>query len=253
MKRRNTASLLLIMLLAAIPVFSACGGTEKEPPEPQQVILEPGATQSGPATSAPPETPGPEEPPEEEEGFVDMGLASTLKDLMANKEKIHSYYFEYATSDEYGEMFVRTWYKDGLMKIVRSFPDGDEIFEYFIYEELALVSYAPAYDSSGTKIYFKPDDPYIPRNHLSNDYGQYSALSTESIGGQTCRVIEKRGERRGEKLWVSTLYGFPLQAELIDPGSGERRTEIYENLTLNQVEYTDVLIPGDLDIVTIQQ
>ena len=251
MNRRNTASILLLiaLLLVAMLVSSACGGKEKEAAPPQEVILEPGLITSGePDNPTQPDTsePDPENDPTEEpveEDFTDLGRASTINDLMANKKKIHSYYFE-QTQDN---LFIRTWYADGWMKIVIAFADGEESTEYFDCENLILVSHTPAAGDYGVMMDFEQgDSDDMPQNHLSNDYHQYRVLETDNIEGQICRVLEGS---RGEKLWVSTMHGFPLQVEFTDPTNDEHYTVLYENLTFNQVQAEDVAIPDDLEII----
>lgn len=248
MNRRNCVAILLIaLLIAAIPLSSACGGKDKNAPPPQEVILEPGLTSGEPDAAAQADTPEPTEeepsdPADLSEGdFIDLGRASTLNDLMANKERIRSYYFEQTQDD----IFIRTWYADGWMKIILSFADGEEETEYIDCENRILVSYMPAVGDYGILETFAEGDPNLPVNHLNNDYHEFRVVDTDNIEGQVCRVLEGR---QGEKLWVSTKYGFPLQVEFIDPTNGKQYIVPYENLTLNQVLYEDVIIPEDLDI-----
>ena len=246
MNRRKFAyRLLIFMLLAAIVVFSACSGKEKEAPTPQQVILEPGLTSNGQEMPASQDTQENESEQPSEEEFVDLGRATKIEDLMANKENINSYYFEQTVNGSYGEVFVRTWYVDGRMKIVSVFEDGEENTEYIDYQDLSLVSYSPAAGDYGMMMTFEPDDPDIPNNPLAYDYHQYRVLDTESISGQTCRVLEGR---QSEKLWISTKHGFPLKVEFDDPTNDEHFIITYESITFNQVSYDDVAIPDNLTI-----
>ena len=251
MNRCNFAFVLLMMLLlVALPLFCACGGKEEETPSQEQVILEPGLSAAEPESPALPDEPDPDPEPKTpdavEEEFIDMGRASTIDDLMANKEKIYSYYFEQTIDSVFGEMFVKTWYTYGLMKIIRSFPDEDEAIEYFDFPNRTLVSYTPATDDYGIMMTFEDNDPEIPKEHLSNDYHQYRLVDTDTINGQICRVLQSR---QGDKLWVSTKHGFPLQMEYLDPESNERLTVVFENLSFNQVRYEDVATPDDLEII----
>jgi outer membrane lipoprotein-sorting protein len=233
----------MILLLTSMLIFSACSSNkEKEAQQPQEVILEPGLIKKEPDTPAQPETSEQESPTTADDVFIDKDRASTLDDLMANKEKIQSYYYDFSITDDYGEMLIRVWYKDGLMKIVREFPDGDTEIEYFNCKNLTLVSHTPAFDDYGIMTTFEPGDPNMPKDHLSNDYHQFRLLDTESIDGQTCRVMENKDE----KLWISTKYGFPLQREYSDPTTNEHVTAIFENITFNQVKYEEVVIPSDL-------
>jgi hypothetical protein len=255
MNRRCLISIFLfLLLLAVMPLFSACANKEKEA-QPNQVILEPGFSTPGDDTTNQPVTPAPEPQPaasgedegdEDEEAFIDLGRASTLDDLMANKEKIHSYYFEQTVNASYGEMSVQTWYADGWMKIVNIFSDGEENIDYINCEHMFSISLAPATRDYGILMYFEPDDPDMPENYLSNDYHQYRVVDTESINGQNCRVLESR---QGKKLWVSTKYGFPLQVEFTDPTNEEHFIITYENIIFNQTRYEDVAVPADTELI----
>ena len=247
MPKRNYISvlsiiLLITLLLATATVFSACAKKGREEP----VILEPGLPTDEPNVQDEPDSNDPLEGEEEtpEEDFIDMDRASTLDDLMANKEKIHSYYFEQNISASYGDMLVKTWYADGWMKIASIFGDGEENIEYFDCGNLILVSCASV-DDYGMMMTFEPGDPDIPKNHLTNDYHQFRVEGTDSIGGQTCRILLSR---EGEKLWVSTKYGFPLQVEFTDPTNDEHFIISYDNLTINTTDYEEVAIPDDLVI-----
>ena len=192
------------------------------------------------------EEPDPIDPDVDENDFIDLGRATTLDDLMANRAKIHSYYFEQTITASYGDLFVRTWYADGMMKKVSTFEDGEENIEYVDCENMFLVLRAPATADFGIFMSFEPGDPDMPDNHLSNDYHQYRLVDTDTINGQICRVLENR---QGEKLWVSTKHGFPLQVEFNDPTNEEHFILTYQNIMFNQTDYEDVAIPDDLLIV----
>jgi hypothetical protein len=235
MERYNATAIWIIMLLLMVMLTSsACGGKEEEAQAPsQQVILEPGLSDKAPGKPAQPETNEPDvgSSMSAEEGFIDNERASTLNDLMSNKAKIKSYYFEYIINASYGEIFVRTWYANGLMKIVSAFTEGETITEYFDCGDLSLV-YHNSNEDYGWIETFEPGDPNAPKNLLDNDYHQYRVVDTDNINGQTCRVLESR---QGEKLWISTKHGFPLQVEYTDPTNDEHFIVAYEGLTFNQV------------------
>ena len=233
--------LLIMLLLAAIALCCSCGKEKEE--QPQQVILEPGLTEKEPVTPEPQAEPEPVA--EEGDDFADKGRASTIDDLMANKEKIQSYYFEQTITTAFGDIFVKTWYTNGQMKIISTYEDGEENREYFDCEKLILVFHAPAVDDFGRMITFEPGDTEMPKNYLASDYHDFRVVDSDSIEGQTCRVLDTR---HGEKLWVSTKHGFPLQREFTDTDSGGQYTVAFENIVFNQVKYEDVAIPEDLII-----
>jgi hypothetical protein len=166
---------------------------------------------------------------------------------MNNKEKITSYYFEQNIQASYGSMLVKTWYADGWLKIVSIFPGEEEHTEYFDCNNLILIDIQPSPEGDvGWVMTMEPGDQDIPRNHAANDYHQYKVVDTDSIDGQTCRVLESR---QGEKLWVSTKHGFPMQVEYNDPTNDEHFVIFYENLTFNQTSYEEVAYPEDLTII----
>ncbi|MCL1976101.1 MAG: hypothetical protein FWG61_08085 [Firmicutes bacterium] len=257
MKKVHVALILLfILLIAVMTIITSCNGHKKDALT-QEIILEPGITEQDSHTPAVAETIDTEpsleaeaEPKTQpEEDFIDQGRASTINDLMANKAKITSYYFEQTIYASYGEVFVQTWYANGWMKIVSSFTDGEENIEYFDCENLILVSHAPSAGNYGMMETFEEGNPDIPKNHLDNDYHNYKVVGTESIDGQICRILESR---LGEKLWVSTKHGFPLQVEFNDPTNDEHFLIAYEGITFNQVRNEDVAMPQDLEIIMYQ-
>lgn len=245
MKRRCANMLLLVSLLITAAALSACNNGDKPSGEPQPVIIEPGVkTEPSPEEEpAPEQSPLPEQPAED---FVDLGRASTLDDLMDNKAKIESYYFEQTISYGDGDIHVKTWYKGGVMKIVSSYPGAPESIDYYDCYTRELVTYTPS--SSGKNamlITYDEGDPELPDNPLDYNYHDYRVLETDSIDGQVCRVLESRD---GVKLWVNTKYGFPMQVEFTDAQSEEHFVVPYENIVINQVTDEDVSMPADLVI-----
>ena len=65
------------------------------------------------------------------------------------------------------------------------------------------------------------------------------------MGRQYCRIVETAS---GDRLWVSTKYGFPLRVEYTD-SLGERYQVDYKNLSINTVSDEDVAMPADLEVV----
>lgn len=255
MNRYNLVAMWWIMLLFAVVVMilPACGKSEQSSSS-QEVILEPGIKQdgSGEPVSTPIETEAEDEPvipAEEEGGFVDQGRASTIENLMSNKSKIMSYYFEQTINASYGDIFIKTWYADGWMKIVSIAPYGEENTEYVDYENSLLIEILSSPSGYiGKMSSFKPGDPDIPNNYVDTDYHQFRIVDNDNIDGQTCRVLESR---QGEKRWVSTKYGFPVQVEFNDPTNDEHFIISFDNLTFNEVSYEDIAIPDDIDIIAI--
>lgn len=245
MKKRCIIILLVIVLLLVTASLSACGKSGKPSAEPQPVIIEPGLANEAPPEEAPaPETPAtPELPPEEE--FTDLGRASTLDDLMANKAKIESYYFEQTIGYEAGDIHIHTWYKNGIMKIVSSYPGAPESVDYFDCYAYELITYTPSAGKNAVLITYEEGDAEVPNNPLNYNYHDYRVLETASIEGQVCRVLENSN---GDKLWVGTKYGFPMQVEFVDSLTDEHFVVPYENITINQVTDEDVAIPTDLVI-----
>jgi len=243
MKKNHFAILLTALLLMSVLVLGACNG-KPEPPLDSTTIIEPGL----PNIETPDAIVDDPEPitddPEGTEDFVDLGRASTLDNLMNNKAKITSYYFEHTINYVTGEITIKTWYYDSMMKIVSAFSDAPESVEYYDCYEHELISHMPAFGKSAIMRTLKEGDPDIPNNPLAYDYHSFRVVETDSIDGQICRVME----RAGETLWVGTKYGFPMQVEFRDSLTDEHLIVPYENITINQTTLEDVTMPDDLDI-----
>ena len=91
---------------------------------------------------------------------------------------------------------------------------------------------------------FDPAGEEAPGNPLLDDYLACKMLGTEVVNRQTCCILETPD---GNKLWVSTRYGFPLQVEFVDQ-LGSRFTVEYRNLEINTVTEDQVTIPDDLQV-----
>jgi len=242
MKIRYATILLTALLFMTVTVLGACGGKPEIPPA--ATIIEEGLDIKTPPEAVDDPEPNPPDP-EPVEDFVDLGRASTLDDLMSNKEKIISYYFEQTINYIAGNISIKTWYIDGMMKIVSSYPGAPESVDYYDCYDYVLVSHTPSMGKNAIMITYKAGDPEIPNNPLDYDYNTFHVVETDSIDGQICRVMENR---TGEKLWVGTKYGFPMQVEFTDPLIDEHFIVLYENIDINNVTLKDVTMPDDLEI-----
>ena len=91
---------------------------------------------------------------------------------------------------------------------------------------------------------FSPSDPDLPDQPKADDYLSYTVVATEEIDGQVCKVLQTD---TGDKLWVSTLYGMPLQVEFTD-SLGDRYTVAYENLRINDISDKEIALPEGVTV-----
>ena len=243
---------LLLMLLAALTLCAGCGGGPATDPDgdPQEVVVEPGLQASDPVE----DPQDAEDPGEEEEEntpppslFTDKGENSTLEDLVANLDKIESYYFEQDIPYVDNHVYMQVWYKNGLMKVVTS-VDGMGLSEYYYnYNDNTVINYAPGSGTPAIKLVFDSAGPDAPENPKLRDYlADYTADGFETIDRQTCMVLNHVSD--GSTLWVSTANGFPLQIYFED-SLGDLWTVQYKNIRLNAVSDEELSFDPSIELV----
>ena len=228
---------MIVLLLLAALLLPACGQSAPEPAEDpsQPTVIEQGAAaHQGGEGEAQPSDP-----------FPDKGEAATLEDLNEALAKVESYYFEQSVAYPSGQVFMQVWYKDGLMKLVTS-VDGYCLTEsYYDYKQRQVVDVSPGNRTSAYGRDFAPNSENAPNNPKMEDYTAAELTGGETVGRQYCQIVETPS---GDKLWVSTKYGFPLRVEYTD-SLGERYQVDYKNLSINTVSDEDVAMPADLEVV----
>ena len=235
---------LLLLTLAAF-MLAACGGvTEEEQEDSQPTVIEQGAAARQDEAG---QTEEDEEAdvPAPEDIFPDKGQDATLEDLAAALDKVESYYFEQSVAYPEGHVFMQVWYKDGLMKLVTSVSGYGLTESYYDYDRGTVVDYYPGAVETASGREFDPEGPNAPKNPKMEDYSTATVVGSETVNRQFCQILETV---TGDKLWVSTKYGFPLRVEYTD-SLGERYNVDYKNLSINTVSDKDVAIPADLQIV----
>ena len=140
---------------------------------------------------------------------------------------------------------MQVWYKDGLMKLVTSSSGYGLTESYYDYNQGTVVDYYPGTQNTAYGRDFDPQGEYAPDNPKMEDYSTAVIVGSETVGRQTCQILETVS---GDKLWVSTKYGFPLRVEYTD-SLGERYQVDYRNLSINTVSDEDVSLPTDLSVV----
>ncbi len=234
----------ILVLLLCLAVFCCCACSDKSTDaqdDAQPVIIEPGV--NGDSAQEDPDT---AEPPKEEDpnAFVDYGRSATLEDLSAAQAKVTSYYFEQTIPYVDGMVNMQVWYKDNKMKIVSSMNGMGTTEMYYDYNDYTVLSYTPSEGNTAVLMAFSPDDPDLPDQPKSDEYENYSVISTEEVNGQVCRVLQTE---TGDKLWISTLYGMPLQVEFTD-SLGDRYTVAYENMRINDITDVEVAVPEGVTV-----
>ena len=235
--RSPRVHMIVLLLLAALLLLPACGQSAPEPAEDpsQPTVIEQGAAaHQGEEGTAQPTDP-----------FPDKGEAATLEDLNEALAKVESYYFEQSVAYPSGQVFMQVWYKDGLMKLVTS-VDGYCLTEsYYDYKQGQVVDVSPGDRTSAYGRDFDPNSENAPNNPKMEDYTAAELTGGETVGRQYCQIVETDS---GDRLWVSTKYGFPLRVEYTD-SLGERYQVDYKNLSINTVSDEDVAMPADLEVV----
>lgn len=236
--------LLLLMLLTIGLLLVACDNTPGA--DPQNPSLPPNVIEPGlqPPLSSDPEDPADPGDIPSADLFPDRGEAATVADLVAAQSKVESYYFEQMLIYPDGQVFNQVWYKSNKMKVLSS-VDGYGLTEnYYDYAAGTVISSFPGMGLSATLLDFDVNGADAPDNPILDDYESCTVLGGEEINRQYCLVLETPD---GERLWVSTKYGFPLQVEFTD-SLGEHMTVQYKNISINTVNDEDVAPPADLEV-----
>jgi hypothetical protein len=245
MKKVDMKKLLppLLVLLAVSLLFSACAANN--PDAEDAVIIEPGLTDEETAEDNTDDEANDSET--SAELFVDKGELTTVEDLAAAQAKIQSYYFEQTIPYTDASVFLQVWYYAHKMKVVTS-VDGYGLTEfYYDYDAQTIISYSPADSDTAIQMYFDAASEDAPDNPLDDDYTACTFLGSEEIDRQLCYILETP---EGDKLWVSTKYGFPYQVEFIDH-LGEQYTVAYRNIEINTLTEESVQVPADLPIYNL--
>ncbi len=245
MKKYKLILVSLIMLMALL-MMAACGD-DSAPVNAgdDPIVIEPGINGDDDDPTADDgldteDNPGDTDTPY---AFTDKGEQTTVDDLVKAQSHILSYYFEQTIPYPDGSVFMRVWYYQGQMKVITSI-DGYIILEdYYDYNEQTHISYSPG-DDSATQYSFDPYSDVAPVNPKQDDYSNCTYLQNETIGRQLCFVLQTN---IGDKLWVSTKYGFPLQVEFAD-SFGAVYTVEYRNVEINTIAADDVAVPAGLTI-----
>lgn len=216
---------LLPLLLAAALFCAGCGDNQPE----DNNVIEPGTADA--EIQADP-------------GINDKGEATTLEDIAAAQSRISSYYFEQSLPSGDVNIFARVWYCDNKMKVVTSINGELQSESYYDYNSRTQIDYSPADSDTAIAMDFDPNAADAPDNPLDDDYLTCTLLGNEVIDRQNCVIVQTAN---GDKLWVSTADGFPMQVNFTDH-FGAESTVAYRNIELNTVTASDVEVPADLEI-----
>jgi hypothetical protein len=231
---------LILVMIAVTLGFCACSADNSSDP----VVIEPGVTGDTPTDGSTADTSGTDT---QTADFIDKGENSTVDDLIANQQKITSYYFEQTIPYTDATVFLQVWYYDNKMKVISSESGYILTENYYDYDKLTMVSYSPADSDKAMQMTFDPAGEDAPGNPVREDYSTYILLGSEEVDRQFCLILQTTA---GDKLWISSKYGFPLQVEFVDQ-MGNKYTVAYRNLEINTVTASDVEVPADLPIYTL--
>ena len=240
MTKIDKKRVIIPLFLTALLCLAACSDDNSGQVNGQDpVVIEPGIVNDNKDPDG--QEPSPQEPTDE---FVDQGEATTIDDLVAAHAKIKSYYFEQTIPYVNGSVSLKVWYADNKMKVVAS-ADGGEINEsYYDYDAMKMIYYSPSEGGNAIQMDFNPKGEDAPDNPKDEDYASCTKLGTADIDGQLCYILETD---TGDKLWVGTKYGFPLQVEFVDH-LGDTYTVAYRNVKINTVTGDEVAVPADLPV-----
>ena len=107
-----------------------------------------------------------------------------------------------------------------------------------------MIYYTPSEGNQAIKMDFNPNGDDAPDNPKDEDYASCTMLGTETIDGQLCYILQTSV---GDKLWVGTKYGFPLQVEFVDH-LGDTYTVAYRNVAINTISAAEVAVPDNISI-----
>ncbi len=280
MFKSNKLKAMLFLLIAAILCFSACGNDQpswsSEDIVEETIIIEPGLNaaddnQEGPITNSPapapatddaqpnPANPTPNIAEQNDNSpadsntdaassadnapFNDLGEQATIEDIMANKALVNSCYFRHNINET---LQVQTIYKDAKVQITTQFGQSQPTIDFYDWDAFVRITYSPG-STTGLMSKFDSASVEIPRNFLLTDYHQYTLIGTEIINNQTCLIIENETD----KLWISTLHGLPLQAEVFDYLSNETYLVQYLDLTVNNITDQQIALPEELSVYDV--
>lgn len=239
---------LVLMLAVALVVCCACSKSDDaSETDSDMTIIEPGTNDVDTDEDETATTEDEQIPEEDENAFVDYGRTATLEDLSIAQSKVQSYYFKQTIPYVDGSVSMEVWFKDNKMKVITSMAGAGVTEMYYDYGDDTMISYTPSEGKNAVMMTFDPDDPDLPNQPKEDDYQSYSVLATEELNGQVCRVLQTD---EGDKLWISTLYGMPLQVEFTD-SLGERYTVSYEDMRINDITDEEVTPPSDLVIYDV--
>ncbi len=241
---------IVVLLLASLAFLASCSdGNSGDADGEGPIVLEPGISSGDPDpdSQSPEDDDAAADDPADNpagDGFIDKGEATTVADLIAAHDKITSYYFEQTIPYADGSVSLKVWYADNKMKVVANAAGGEINESYYDYNERTMIYYTPADGNDAIKMDFNPDGEDAPDNPKDEDYAACIMLGKEELNGQLCYILQTG---IGDKLWVSTKYGFPLQVEFVDH-LGDTYTVEYRNLEINTVSADEVAVPDHVSV-----
>lgn len=250
---RSARKPLLILLAALLLLCALClAGCKKDetPDTPEPTLIEPGVQapledQPGAPEGEPQQPDQDPEEPADEEGFIDHGAASNIDDLLDNRAKIESFYFEQTMDYASGQIQTQTWYLNHKMKVISTGESMMETVHYYDWRGKTIVAHLPAFGNQANLSYFDDGDAMVPENPLALDYHNCIDQGMQTLNGQTCAILLTPS---GERWWVSTASGFPIQVEFFDGTTGEDLIIPYTNIQFNHVTDSEVALPPELEL-----
>ena len=231
--------LMILLAVSSLVLIAGCDDDSQPAQGDEPVIIEPGLSQDEQNEDG--NTHGQQEG---EFAFTDKGEKTTVEDLALAQSNIKSYYFEQTIHYSESSVFLRVWYCDNKMKVITSADGSLQSVFYYDYDQLTQITYSPADNDIAIGMVFDPASVDAPDNPLDDDYLQCTLLGSEIIDRQLCYIMQTA---EGDKLWVSTLYGFPLQVEFVDH-LGDNYTVAYRNIEINTITADQVEFPDDLQV-----
>lgn len=220
------------LLIIPVALLNGCDKNQNE--DSQMVIIEEG--QEGQSS---------DDVKTDSDQFIDNGRETTVDDLLVARSKISSYYYQQTIPYDSGNVNIKTWYMDGKVKIISSVGGAAEDISYYDCADHTVVSYSPDNGYNAIETSFNDQDLDILIDEDDYDYSDWEARGYENIDDQCCMILENQA---GNKYWISTQYGIPLQVEFTDSFTGERLKVEYKDFRINSLEQSEVDIPDDLQV-----
>ena len=238
-----TKKLWLMMLIAALGLFSACaGGHESTGPDGQN---QPAVNASEPSGNNNPDKViiNPAED-DDKYNFV------TIDDLDALCASYNNLQYTLVQDRGEGEFNSQIYIKGKKVKVVRALSDDDSTaYEYYDLAAQTITTYSSG-DSEALSFIIEDDSESLPVLATKFAYAaNFTIGETVEFAGETCKILESADGAK--MLWVNVETALPVQYEQRDMRGGTLYYACeFRNYSVGTVSDEDVTVPSEIKITT---